>query len=116
MMKKAALVALLALALALVGCASDGAVVTEPPNSTTSPTNPPVASLAPVVTPDSGAPALVAVSASHPSAEAADVLAKCRIGEFIPINEVTGMAKLPTASDLTHYVPLTGREALLKEP
>lgn len=26
------------------------------------------------------------------------------------------MAKLPAASDLTHYVPLTGREPLLKEP
>jgi hypothetical protein len=113
-MKK--LIALTILTAAFVGCVSAGAVVTEPPNSTTSPTNPPVASLAPVVTPDSGAPALVAVSASHPSAEAADVLAKCRIGEFIPINEVAGMAKLPAASDLTHYVPLTGREPLLKEP
>jgi hypothetical protein len=109
-------IVLSALAAALAGCVSAGAVVTEPPNSTTSPTNPPVASLAPVATPDSGAPSLVAVSASHPGAEAAAVFATCRIGEFIPINEVAGMAKLPAASDLTHYVPLTGREPLLKEP
>lgn len=112
-MKK--LIALTVLTVALVGCVSAGAVVTEPPNSTTSPTNPPVASLAPVATPASGAPTLVAVSASHPSAEAADVFAICRIGDFIPINEVAGMAKLPAASDLTHYVALTGREPLLKE-
>lgn len=110
------LIALSVLTVALVGCVSAGAVVTEPPNSTTSPTNPPVASLAPVATPDSGAPSLAAVSASHPGAEAAFVFATCRIGEFVPINEVAGMAKLPAASDLTHYVPLTGREPLLKEP
>jgi hypothetical protein len=112
----AALVVLSALAVALVGCVSRGAVVTEPPTSTTSPTNPPVASLSPVVSPDTGAPALVTVSASHPSGEAADVMAKCRIGEFVPIHEVGGMAKLPAASDLTHYIPLTGREPLLREP
>src|SRR3954452_3093905 len=105
----AALVVLSVLTVGLAGCVSAGAVVTEPPTSTTSPTNPPVASLAPVVTPDSGAPTLVAVSASNPGAEAADVLAKCRIGEFIPISEVAGMAKLPAASDLMHYISLTGR-------
>jgi hypothetical protein len=110
------LVALTVLTTALVGCVSMGAVVTEPPTSTTSPTNPPVASFAPVATPAVGAPSPVAVSASHPSAEAAAVFATCRIGEFIPINEVAGMAKLPTAGDLTHYIPLTGREPLLKEP
>lgn len=112
-MKK--LVALTVLTVALVGCVSAGAVVTEPPNSTTSPTKPPVASLAPVATPDRGAPSLVAVSASHPSAEAAAVFATCRIGEFIPINEIDGMAKLPAAADLAHYVPVTGREPLLKQ-
>jgi hypothetical protein len=108
-------VALSILVTCLVGCVSGGAVVTEPPRSTTSPTNPPVASLAPIATPDSGAPTLVAVSGSHPRAEAAVVFSTCRIGEFIPISEVAGMAKLPAASDLTHYVPLTGREPLLKE-
>jgi hypothetical protein len=110
------LVAFFILTTALAGCVSAGVVVTEPPNSTTAPTNPPVASLAPVATPDSGAPSLVAVSASHPSAEAAAVFANCRIREWIPISEVAGMAKLPAAGDLTHYVPLTGREPELRQP
>lgn len=110
------LILLAVLTVALVGCGSAGAVVTEPPNSATSPTNPPGPSLTPVATFDSGEPTLVAVSASHPSTEAAAILATCRIGEFVPINEVAGMAKLPVASDLAHYVPLTGREPLLKEP
>jgi hypothetical protein len=72
--------------------------------------------LAPVATPASAAPSLAPVSASRPGAEAAAVFATCRIGEFIPINEVAGMAKLPATSDLPHYVPLTGREPLLREP
>ena len=113
-MKK--LLALFILTTALAGCVSAGAVVTEPPNSMTPPTNPPVASLAPVATPESGAPSLASVSASDPSAEAAAVFATCRIGEWIPMSEVAGMAKLPAASDLTHYVALTGREPLLEEP
>jgi len=110
------LVALTLLAAALVGCVSAGQVVTEPPNPTTSQTNPPVASFVPVETPADGAPTLDAVSESHPSPEAAAVFATCRIGEFIPFNQVAGMAKLPAASDLPHYVPLTGREPYLKEP
>jgi hypothetical protein len=110
------LIALSVLTTALVGCVSAGAVVTEPPDGTTSPTLRPVASLEPVATPaGGGAPVLAPVSASHPGAEAAAVFATCRVGEFIPINEVAGMAKLPAASDLTHSVPLTGREPLLKE-
>jgi hypothetical protein len=113
-MKK--VVALTILTTALAGCVSGGAIVTEPPTSTTSPTNPSVASLEPVATPEGGAPTLVAVSASHPSAEAAEVLTKCRVGEFIPISQVAGMAKLPAASDLSHYVPVTGREPELNEP
>jgi hypothetical protein len=112
----AVLVALSILCVALVGCVSPGAVVTEPPSPSTSPTSPPVASPAPVETPGSGAPSLAPVSASHPDAEAAAVLTTCRIGDFIPMNEVAGMAKLPSAGDLPHYIPLTGREPLLKEP
>jgi hypothetical protein len=115
MMRTAALVVLSILTVAVIGCVSSGAVVTEPPTSTTSPTNPPVVSPAPVVTPDGDGPALVAVSASRPSAEAAAVFATCRIGDFVPINQVAGMAKLPAASDLPHYVPLSGREPELKE-
>jgi hypothetical protein len=109
------LIALSIVTTAVVGCVSSGDVVTEPPNSFNAPTHPPVASFAPVPTPDTGAPSLTAVSVSHPSAEAAAVFAICRIGEFIPIGEVAGMAKLPVARDLTHYVPLTGREPQLKD-
>jgi hypothetical protein len=110
------LVALSIMTIALAGCVSAGAVVTEPPNATRSTTNPPAASIAPVATPESGPPSLAAVSASHPSAEAADVFSKCHIGDAIPIDEVAGMAKLPAVGDLTHYVGLTGREPQLKEP
>ena len=58
---------------------------------------------------------LVAISASAPSAGAADAIAKCHIGDMIPISEVSGMAQLSTASEITHYVPLTGREPQLRE-
>ncbi len=109
-------VALFILTTALAACLPAGAVVTEPPNAATSPTNPPVASLAPVATPESGEPGLAPVSASHPGAEAAAVFATCRIGEWIPMSEVAGMAKLPAGSDVPHYVALTGREPLLKDP
>ncbi|MBA2719026.1 MAG: hypothetical protein H0U52_07275 [Chloroflexi bacterium] len=110
------LVTLLILATSLVGCVSAGAVVTDPPTSTRSPTIRPVSSFAPVATSDTGAAAIGAVSASHPDAEAADVFVKCRIGDFIPMKQVAGMGKLPAGGDLTHYVPLTGREPELKEP
>ena len=55
------------------------------------------------------------VSASKPGDEAASVLAKCNIGEQIPLSEVTGMGKVASASALVHYVPLTGREPQVKE-
>ena len=110
------LIALPILTVALVGCVSLDVVVTEPPDSTTSPTSPRVASPAPVTTPAAVAPTLAPVSASHPGTEAAAVLATCRIGEGVPVDEVAGMAKLPSARDLPHYAPLTGREPVLREP
>ena len=58
---------------------------------------------------------VAAVSASKPRDEAAKVLAKCNIGEHIPLERVTGMGKIPSAGDLARYVPLTGRERQLKE-
>lgn len=58
---------------------------------------------------------LVAVSASHPSAAAADAMDKCHIGDMIAIEKVAGMAELPSAADLLRYAPLTGREPQLKE-
>lgn len=58
---------------------------------------------------------ILPVSAADPGQEAAKVLAKCNIGEQIPLDKVTGMGKVPSASDLGDYVPLTGREPQLKE-
>ena len=110
------LIAVSMLTIALTGCVSGGAVVTEPPNWIPPPTTRPVASLTPVATPVSGATTLVAVSASHPGAEAAGIFRICRVRDLIPIDEVAGMAKLPAAGDLPHYVPLTGREPQLKQP
>lgn len=55
------------------------------------------------------------ISASQPGEEAEDILAACNIGDQIPIAKVTGMGKIPSASELRRYVPLTGREPQLKE-
>lgn len=43
------------------------------------------------------------------------MLAKCNVGVQILLDRVTGMGKVPMASDLARYVPLTGREPQLKE-
>jgi hypothetical protein len=106
------LLALATVSIAFVGCVA-GAVVTEPPPGTTAPTTKP-AETAPAQPVDPGRE-LAAVSASHPTAAAADAMAKCHIGDMIVIEKVAGMAELPTAADLLHYVPLTGREPQLKE-
>jgi hypothetical protein len=42
-------------------------------------------------------------------------LAKCHIGDQFSIEQVGGMGQVPSAKDLLHYVPLTGREPQLKE-
>jgi hypothetical protein len=101
-------IAIGAISFLLVGCSTTGAVVTEPPATSTPSevTAPPVA----------GAPGLplAAVSASRPTAEAAGALAKCHIGDMIPMAKVSGMAKIPSAVELPHYVPFTGREPQLK--
>ena len=66
--------------------------------------------------PQSATPApLSAVSRSAPTAAAADALAKCHIGDMIPASEVSGMAQLGAASEITRYVPLTGREPQLRD-
>ena len=107
-----ALLALAAVSLAFVGCVA-GAVVTEPPAATMTPTTKP-AETAPARPVDPGQE-LAAVSASHPTAAAADAMAKCHIGDMVVIEKVAGMAQLPTAAELLRYVPLTGREPQLKE-
>jgi hypothetical protein len=50
------------------------------------------------------------VSISNPSQGAKDALAKCHIGDQFSIEQVAGMGQVPSAKDLFHYVPLTGRE------
>lgn len=42
-------------------------------------------------------------------------MAKCNIGEQLPIDAVTGMGELNAASDLPKFVPFTGREPQLKD-
>src|SRR3954454_9608191 len=58
-----------------------------------------------------------AVSASKPSAEALDVFTKCHIGDhdLVALARVTGMVKLASKNDVTHYVALSGREPQLAE-
>jgi hypothetical protein len=50
------------------------------------------------------------VSISDPSQGAKDAFAKCHIGDQFSIERVAGMGQIPSARDLFHYVPLTGRE------
>jgi hypothetical protein len=58
---------------------------------------------------------LAPVSISNPSSGAKDAFAKCQIGDQLSIEQVGGMGQVPSAKDLPHYVPLTGREPQLKE-
>jgi hypothetical protein len=110
------LVLITAIAALVAGCSAPGAVVTAPPSNEESPAATPVST--PRVTASADASPLDPVSASHPSKEAADAMAKCHIGkdDMIPIERVAGMGLVPSAADLQHYVPLTGREPQLKEP
>jgi len=105
-----ATVAMAALPLLASGCSTAGAVVTEPPDL--EPSTVAVTHAATV-----GLPidiSLDAVSESAPTTEAAGVLAACHIGDLITIDKVSGMSELPSAVDLPHFVPFTGRELQLK--
>jgi hypothetical protein len=53
---------------------------------------------------------LAPVSITNPSEGAKDAFAKCHIGDQFSIEQVAGMGQVPSARDLFHYVPLTGRE------
>ena len=68
----------------------------------------PTASMAVIPTVPTGD--LAPVSISDPSEGARDALAKCHIGDQFSIEQVAGMGEVPSAMDLFHYVPLTGRE------
>jgi hypothetical protein len=42
-------------------------------------------------------------------------MAKCHIGDMVPIEKVIGMGQISSAKDLYRYIPLTGREPQLRE-
>jgi hypothetical protein len=82
------------------------------PGASAAPTtnNPTASSLPPSSAP--GATDLVAVSASSPDPAAAKVLERCNIALY-GTDHVSGMGMISKASDLPHYVSLTGREPVL---
>jgi hypothetical protein len=99
-------------AIIFAGCSGVAAPVTDAPASPAtlpSPTPTIETSTAPPLT------SVAPVSASKPSAGAADAFAKCHIGDLILIGRVTGMGQIASAKNLAHYVPLTGREPQLAE-
>jgi hypothetical protein len=100
--------ALLVAVLSAAACTAGGPVTLPERTSTVAPVeSPPIASaLADVLAP---------VSRSNPAPGAADALAKCHIGDTIPIDKVTGMGEIGAASDVTRYVRLTGREPQLRD-
>lgn len=58
----------------------------------------------------SAATGLAPVSISNLSDGARETFAKCHIGDQFSTEQVAGMGQVPSARDLFHYVPLTGRE------
>ena len=54
------------------------------------------------------------VSISNPGEGALDAFAKCHVGDQFSIEQVAGMGQVSSATDLFHYVPLTGREPEFK--
>ena len=99
--------ALILFALAVLSACTVAAPVVEEPTESATP------STTPIETPLPGD--VRAVSASNPSAGALDAMAKCHIGDMIPIAKVTGMGQIASATDLYRYIPLTGREPQLRE-
>jgi len=94
-------------ALILAACtARVGAVVSTVPDRTPTPSM--------VVIPTLPTGDLSPVSISKPSGGAKDAFAKCHIGDQYAIEQVAGMGQVPSARDLFHYVPLTGREREFK--
>jgi len=105
-----AIVAMAAIPLFASGCSTAGAVVTASPDA-----KPSTVTVTPTATDSLPIDlSLDAVSASAPTTEAAGVFAACHVGDMITIDRVSGMAELPSAVDLPHFVPFTGREPQLK--
>ena len=98
--------------ITIAGCSGVAAPVTQAPGSVATMPTPACTietSTAPPLT------EVAPVSASKPSADAAEAFAKCHIGDMILISRVTGMGQIASAKNLAHYIPLTGREPQLKE-
>ncbi len=100
--------ALLAVILAVAACTVGTSQAPAQPATARTPARSP--SIPPSLATD-----VVPVSRSHPAPGAADALAKCHVGDTIPIDQVTGMGELGSPSDVTRYVPLTGREPQLRD-
>lgn len=106
--------AVLSLSLTALACVAPTGLVLES-GAAPSPTQPARSAAPASQTASTTSGELVAISGSAPSAGAADAMAKCHIGDMIPMSEVSGMAQLSAAGEITHYVPLTGREPQLRE-
>lgn len=90
------------------GCGESPATAPATALATATATVPPAAAAS---MPDDLVVALV--SASSPGGAASAVLERCGVTADAP-GRVAGMAELATAQDLSHYVPMTGREPVLR--
>jgi len=95
----------------LLACTRTGHVVTAIPAPTPTPS---MAVEAPAA--DGG---IAPVSISHPSPGAKDAFRKCQVGDIggagmYSFDLITGMGQVPSARDVYHYVPMTGREPELE--
>jgi hypothetical protein len=102
------------LAIGIAACTAPIGVVPSPDVSA-------VASSPPVAQPtadDIPAGVLQVGSVLRPTPEQAEVLVKCQVGDGMPIDpkQVIGMAELADGAEITHFVPLSGREPQLKDP
>lgn len=112
---------MLASTLAVIACAGpQGLVTSEAPTNEVLPSPSAVAATHPVESAQAGLPegVLQVGSVAHPTPEEVEILGKCQVGGDLAIapNQVTGMAKLSDGSEITHFIPLSGREPQLNDP
>lgn len=112
MKKQVAIILVMASAAA---CARTGHPVTE---ASSVPSQTPIATYTATARTEPAPGELVPISASNPSVEAAAVFQKCHVGatDMFSVEQVIGMGEIPSATELVHYVPLTGREPQLADP
>ena len=94
-------------AVLLAACTAGGAVVSSVPGPTATAST---AAIPTLLTSD-----LSPVSVANPNHGAMDAFVKCHIGDQFSVDQVGGMGQVPSAKDLLHFVPLTGREPQLEE-